>query len=61
MTAKHVPNDLTRKTVSNLAQYFGKGLVAKYMGLDPKTLRKYYSEELRAAKPPVPKSLPTFD
>ena len=53
MTAKHVPNDLTRKTVSNLATYFGRCLIAKYMGIDPKTLRKYYSEELKTAKPPI--------
>lgn len=46
MTAQHEPNDLTRKTVSNLAKLFPKTHVAKYVGLDRRTLQKHYEAEL---------------
>ena len=43
----HRANDLTKQTVKNMARYLPKTHIAKYMGIDIKTLNKYYEDELR--------------
>ncbi len=43
----HEPNDQVRKTVAAMAGYGQKQIdIAAVVGIDPKTLRKHYREEL---------------
>lgn len=47
----HVPDEKTRAEVSALCAYgVRQEEISKYIGVDPKTLRKYYREELDNAK-----------
>lgn len=47
----HEPTEATRATVRALSGYVGltQEAIGKYLGIDSKTLRKYYSEELEGA------------
>lgn len=42
----HKPNDLSRQIVKNMAKFLYKKDIAKYLGIDQKTLNKYYEKEL---------------
>ena len=47
MTAKHNPTDKTRAEVSALSSFgIQQDEISIYLGIDPKTLRKYYSREI---------------
>lgn len=49
-TTPHQPTDETRKTVASMASYgIPQEDISKVIGIDPKTLRKYYREELDTA------------
>lgn len=43
---KHIPNDVSKKMISNMATYLPQKHVAKLAGMDIKTLRKHYMPEL---------------
>ena len=43
----HIPNDITRRTVRNMAKCLPKKHIAKYMGINIGTLNKHYEEELK--------------
>ena len=47
----HIPNDISRKMVSNLVKYLSMTQVqiAEVVGIDVKTLRKHYKTELTTA------------
>lgn len=46
-TTPHEPTDRTRAEVSALASFgVRREAIASYIGVDPKTLRKYYRDEL---------------
>lgn len=49
-TNAHTPTDKTRGEVGALSSYgITEAEIARYLGIDPKTLRKYYREELDTA------------
>jgi len=50
MTLPHEPNDKNRKTVEAMSSYgIPQDDIAKVIGIDAKTLRKYYGHELDTA------------
>jgi hypothetical protein len=50
MTAPHEPDDKTRATVEAMVSYgIPQEDIAKVIGIDPKTLRKYYEHEIDTA------------
>jgi len=50
MTAPHKPDDKTRATVEAMVSYgIPQEDIAKVIGIDPKTLRKYYEHEIDTA------------
>lgn len=50
-TTPHEPSETSRKTVESMSAYgIPQPDIAKVIGIDPKTLRKYYREELDTAE-----------
>lgn len=48
---KHVPDERTRSEVSALYSFgIPQDDIARYIGIDPKTLRQYYRDELDSAQ-----------
>lgn len=46
MAAEHVPTQATRLQVEALAQYVPQFVIAAHIGIDEKTLRRHYRDEL---------------